>query len=436
MRWGCSGLQRFKGPEALIAVAPLMALAFLSLAVAGLAGSGLLAAMGGVDPGPLSALRALYPAHWALMIYGFTLALIAAEMLGFLSLEWSGRVAPLSVRAAVFLGVLSATALMVLGAEVLGLLVAALTLAVLTAYSVKTLVAPSWAGLPPTHYNYLLAVTPAVFALVSLYAALQELLPLPRMDPGLTGLILPVAAIIAVVTRDIPLLLGVNPARLALKTGGKLRLRAVAAFTISSLGVLLVAFNHWLPGGALLLLGAVTGLASTGLVEALSAAGRAVPREIRVHVASHLALAYAWLAAAGLTAALTGLGYKPPLAVDAYTHMITLGFMFNVIMGVDAVLLFGHAGIPVTEAPKPTPVPGVLLNLGLLARLAFDAGIAPGGLAAASAVLVGLGIAFFYLRAVRVLAPRVARHLAAARAESSAGAVEAEAFVPARHQKH
>jgi len=434
MRWGCWALQRFKGPEALAAVAPIMALAMANLVVAGLAGSGLLAAMGGVDPGPLSALERVYPVHWALMIYGFTLSLIAAEVLGFLSLEWSGRVAPLPVRAAVFAALLASTLLLASGLETPGLLAASAGLVALAAYSWRTLAAPSWAGLPPTHYNYLLAVTPLLFAAVTLYLALQGPLGLPALDPGLASVTLPVAAIIAVVTRDIPLLLGVNPARLALKTGGRLRLRAVAAYAAAFLGITLVALGHWLAGGAVLALAAAAGLGSTGLVEALSAAGRAVHREVRLHVATHLVIAYAWLAAAGALAAARGLGLEIPLARDAYTHMITLGFLFNVIMGVDAILLFGHAGIPITEAPKPSPIPGALLNAGLLARLAFDAGAAPGWAAALSAALVAAGIALFYVRAARILAPRLIRHLLAAqgRAETGSARPPAPRAVPAR----
>ena len=89
--------------------------------------------------------------------------------------------------------------------------------------------------------------------------------------------------------------------------------------------------------------------------------------------------------------------------MDMAVHAVTLGFMFNVIFGVDAVLLYGHAGIPFDKAPRPSPIPGLLLNSALILRAIHGfTGLAP-RLAALSGPLAGLGILFFYGRNIAKL---------------------------------
>jgi len=126
-----------------------------------------------------------------------------------------------------------------------------------------------------------------------------------------------------------------------------------------------------------------------------------VPVHVRRHLLGHLAASYAWMLAAGALALATGAGLLPSGASaagarDMIVHSLTLGFMFNVIFGVDAVLLYGHAGIPLSRVPRPTPLPGILLNTALILRLAHSLGYRLGGAVLLSGPLAGLGIALFY----------------------------------------
>ncbi len=183
--------------------------------------------------------------------------------------------------------------------------------------------------------------------------------------------------------------------------------RAIAAYSMALVGLASASTRRpagLLLGGILLAASALASMASLGLPEAIQSSSRAVPGYVKSNLTVHLTLAHAWLAIAGASLVAWGLGVGPSLwAMDTAVHAITLGFMFNVIFGVDAVLLYGHAGIPLDKVPRPSSIPGLLLNSALVLRAVYGfTGLAP-SLAALSGPLAGLGIVFFYGRNIAKL---------------------------------
>jgi len=349
------------------ASAPLLVSSVAMLALGGLGGLGFLLRLNGLPEGPLVILESLYPYHWAVMIYGFTLTLIGAEILGFLSSEWRGKPAPWHLRLAFLALQWTQVALLVIGELRFALALGSISLALLAGYSAWAFLKPSQWGFPPTHYNYLLALTPVV----SLSFTLYWLLGLPGLDLRIASIVLPITAIIAVGSRDIPLLVGVSPRAVAVSHGGSLRRRAVAAFILGVLSSLALGFGVHVAAAPLLIATAMAGLASVGLMKAVAAGGRrAVPEHVKMHAWRHMMASYAWLAAAGLLAAAWGLGVNGVPLRDSVVHAVTLGFMFNVILGVDAILLPGHAGLPLNAVPRPSIIPGALLNASVAHRVA------------------------------------------------------------------
>ncbi len=386
--------QAFTSEATFLKALPIMASAVIALVIGGVIGTGYLGALAGGEIGPLARLSSLFTAHWFLMILGFTNALIAAELLTLLSMEWSRRVAPAWVRMAFLAFYWASIILYASGMHEPGLLAAAAGLLIVGAYSFKVLTGRSWIGLPPSHYNYLLTATPFItLAVILAWLALGGF----SLPMALT--LLPVAAIIAVESRDIPLLLGIPPSRNFMAKSRSLRARAVAGYAVSTVAILLLAYGMYALGGVLLAVGGVLAFMSVSLLKAVEKASKAIPVEVKKHVTAHVALSYAWFVLAGFVALAYGTGLVEGWRIDSIVvHMLTLGFMFNVIMGIDAILLYGHAGISLSETPKPTPWPGLVLNAGIIARVLFDAGLAGGVAALLSAVLTGLGILLFYVR--------------------------------------
>ncbi|MEB3779891.1 MAG: hypothetical protein GSR85_06650 [Desulfurococcales archaeon] len=393
----------FKGEATFIKALPLMASALIALIIGGLAGIGFIMLQAGYKPPAIFSLLApLYGSHWYLMILGFTLALISAELLTLLSMEWARRVAPPVIIAVFLVFYWSGIILYSTGYTMQALGASIIVLAISTLYTAKTLLSRSWIGLPPTHYNYLLTLTPPLTGVIIAYWIISEKMGLPSYDLPIATLFLPVAAIIAVESRDIPLLLGIPPTKSLALRSKQLRVRAVMAYIASGIGVILVAMGHLIPGGLLLIVGGLLAASSVALLQAVESASKAIPRVIRVHVATHTTISYIWFIGAGAIAIASGAGYVNNVRVDdAITHMLTLGFMFNVIMGIDAILLYGHAGISLSETPKPQPWPGALLNVGLILRILYDIGIMQGWAAVASGLLTGIAIVGFYARNMR-----------------------------------
>lgn len=391
-------MSQFQGSATFMKALPLMTSAIVALMIGGLAGIGFIATISGVDPGPLSTLSRLYGAHWFLMILGFTNALISAELLTLLSMEWARRVAPPIVVGGFLALYWASIALYVTGQTRAGLLASVLGLAIVARYTWGTLLSRSWIGLPPTHYNYLLTATPIIMAALILYWLAAPSLGAPLYDLPLASIILPVAAIIAVETRDIPLLLGIPPSRSLAARSRSLRIRAAVAYTLATIGILAIALGHPGSGGLLLAVGGVLALSSVALLEAIEKASKAIPANVRRHVAAHTLASYAWFIGAGILATLQGLGVLEGRVGDAIAHMLTLGFMFNVIMGIDAILLYGHAGISLDKTPPPQPWPGLILNIGLALRILYDLNLLPAWAAVASGILTGAAIIGFYAR--------------------------------------
>lgn len=382
-----------EGLSIFLKAAPILASSVIALIIGGASGIAFFATISGLASPPTLLLDVL-GAHWFLMLLGFTNGLISAEILVMLSAEWSRRPAPASIRAAFLALFWAGIALYYSGFTSPGLTAAAASLLVTGVWAVRALLSKSWIGLPPGHYNYLLTATPWI----ALGAVLAWLL-WPAFDLAIAMVILPVTAIIAVESRDLPLLLGKPPTRSLATRSRSIAIRAVVSYLLTAAGIMAVALGARHLGGALVLAGGVGALSNVALIQSVERAGSALPPEIRKHVSRHVALSYAWIFLAGAAAIVEGLlpGSMPGFEW-VFVHMITIGFMFNVIMGVDAILLYGHAGIPLNKIPKPQPLPGAMLNTGLLILTLWGAGVIGTSLTILGGVLVGLGIVAFYAR--------------------------------------
>ncbi|AWR98409.1 hypothetical protein [Metallosphaera hakonensis] len=307
----------------------------------------------------------LFSAHWFLMIYGFFLLLIGNELLVALSNEWSGRTAPTWLILVFGVTVLIGNVLQEAG-SILSYYVILLALVILMNYS-RTYLSTSKIGLRPTAYNYLLFVTLLISSLVVSFQAVFDL-------PWL-GLIFPSLTIFAIMSRDLGLVLGgkrINQGEMTL------------AYLFLALGLL--SYGSSLSPISMILAW-VLSLHASGIPWAK---GRRYPRVA-------LSLAWAWL----LVSALAQGNY------DSFIHSIALGFLFNTVFGVDSVLmdmLIGVFGRRVSV--KPSYLPLVLLNLGLIMRIAFDLGMSS-PILFLSAPLQGIGILSFYVLTFRQVIPQV-----------------------------
>ncbi len=397
-----AGLVSFESHATFRKAMPVLGSAIITLFFGGFVGVLFLAQLSGFTGFP-SFLARLFGSHWFFMVFGFTNALISAEILTLLSMEWAKKTASTrTILAFLFFFWSSMITYVLLGGNI-PFILTIMSFIVVFIHSYKTLVKRSWIGLPPTHYNYLLTITPIIMVVLVIYTFLTKYTSgLPKLSLPTASIILPVAAIIAVETRDIPLLLGVPPTKsLALKSRS-LRTRAVLAYIVSIIGILLAATNNLLIAGILLVIGGLLALSSISLIEAIEKNSKGIPQHIKKHVTTHTIISYTWFIASGILLATQKLLNLNPQGIhDSFIHMLTLGFMFNVIMGIDAILLYGHAGIPLNKTPKPQPWPGILLNIGLLLRMIIDIGGITGITGLISGILIGIGILVFYLRNLR-----------------------------------
>ena len=307
---------QFRGGTTFIKALPLMASALVTLVIGGIAGLGFIVVQAGYEPPrPLSLLQPLYGGHWYLMILGFTLALISAELLTLLSMEWARRIAPPAVIAVFLASYWIGVMFYSMGYTLHALVASIVALSVATLYTARTLLSKSWIGLPPTHYNYLLSLTPLITGIIIAYWIVSRESGLPSYDLPVATLFLPVAAIIAVESRDIPLLLGVPPTRSMALRSKQLRVRAVLAYIMSGSGVLLISMGNLALGGLLLIAGGILAASSVALLQAVEISSTVIPREIRAHVAVHVAVSYTWFIGAGILATLYGSGYTGSIRI-------------------------------------------------------------------------------------------------------------------------
>jgi len=382
---------------------PIMFSGLAALILGGLAGVSRMLQYQGVEVGALEALSSIFYAHWFLMVFGFLLALISMEILALLSFEWSGRVADPLYRGAYLALFWSSIALLLAGSLDGALAIASISLAVLAIYASRVFLRPSRLGFKPTHYGYLLTASPLVGSSIAVvWLAAKHLTGSYIYDIAVASLAFPVASIIAVESRDIPLLLGGSPA-------GPSRGRLVAAgYSLALGGILLASTRAWQAGavgGLLIAAGGLLSAAGSGLLKSLlqGARGGLVPRYMATYSAFHLATAFSWLALGGVLASLYRLGLlEAPGLRDISIHAISLGFIFNTIFGVDAVLMYSHMGISLRRAPKPSYIPYVLLNTSLILRAVYDA-TGYTGITVISAPLTGISIVlFFALHNIRI----------------------------------
>jgi hypothetical protein len=86
---------------------------------------------------------------------------------------------------------------------------------------------------------------------------------------------------------------------------------------------------------------------------------------------------------------------------DMFIHAIAVGFLFNTVFGVDAVLMDMLLGLTGKRTVlRPSYIPLVLLNLGLVMRLATDFGLSSPVLWL-SAPLQGIGVLSFFANTLR-----------------------------------
>jgi len=395
-----SSMQAFLRESPIKKELPLLLSSLALLVLAGIVGVSYLSTLTINNPLVHSSwLIGLYGSHWFFAIMGFTVGLIASEILVLLALEWSGRTAP-HTAILIFLALFwPAMILYPLGYTNIALILSVIYLLFLFVQASRILLGPSLVGFKPTHYNYLLTATPALLAAVIVAWLVGKAEGITLFNLAMASTSFPVLTIIAVEGRDIPLLLGVKPTReFVLKKRKVLSRRAVATYILAFIGIMMAAVGNYsglLLGGIAIMLSAIFSIASTGLMEALSPGG--LPSKSRRNLFYTVILAQIWFIVSGVSfidAAITG----NHMAIDIAVHSITLGFMFNTIFGVDSVLLYGHAGIPLNMVPEPTYIPIILLNIALVLRALYDlTGVAP-ILAMLSGPLVGIAILWFYIR--------------------------------------
>ncbi|AHC52098.1 protein involved in NO response [Sulfolobus acidocaldarius SUSAZ] len=296
--------------------------------------------------------------HWFVMIYGFFLTIIGNEILVALSMEWKGEQAPdyyvigfaITVLISLLLSSTPYSFYLVLLA--LGMLI----------YHSRIYLSPSKLGLRPTTYNYLLFVTLIVTVFVTAFQIF--------LDSPWISLIFPTLTIFSVMSRDIGLVFG-----------GRLIKDKEIVFAYVFLLIGLLVYPNWI-SSLLIFAGWFFSFHGSGLIRAR---GRVYPKV-------SLSIAWIWLL---LSSVFSITNY------DAFIHTIAVGFLFNTVFGVDVVLidmLISATGVHVKV--KPSYIPIVLLNLGLLTRVIFDMGVTfP--LLLLSAPLQGIGILSFYLNTFR-----------------------------------
>lgn len=244
------------------------------------------------------------------MIAGFFAALIGNEILSVVSYEWAGRPAGIVLAYSALLWTTVASVLS--GNTRLAALTYALMLVALISYSIRTYLKPSRIGLGPSAYNYLLPASLA--SSIGLAAAALAL----GGDVAVAMLYFPISVIFAVMSRDLPLVTGTRPG------GWALNALAFALITAASSSW---TFGVAAAAGFLLIASWVAALMASGLMRV--AKKQRLFSYVKIHVA------YLWLAAGGVLL----LASPGGLWRDVAIHALSLGFIFNIVFGVDVILL-------------------------------------------------------------------------------------------------
>lgn len=314
---------------------------------------------------PLNPTFKLFPDHWFLMIYGFFGALIGNEILVALSVEWIGKPADDKLILGFLLTTLLGSLTFIFEKE-LGLIFTLISMLILLYYSQEYL-GYSRLGLKPTTYNYLL-----FFSLMISTAIVGIQLGIGYEIPYL-NLVYPASLIIAVMNRDISLVTNVRVSR---------PWENVLAFVL-----LVLAMSLYPNSQILLFLAWLLSFHASGIYRFK---GRKYP-------IVHLFTAWTYL----LIASIFISNY------DIYIHAIAVGFLFNTVFGVDVVLMdmfinaFGKR-----LKSKPSFIPYILVNLGLVMRILYDLGFST-SFFILSAPLQGFGIVSFFILTFRKIGVKV-----------------------------
>lgn len=342
-------------------------------------------------------LRVLLPytdSHWFIMVYGFFLALIGNEILVVLSMEWSGRPAILDLQLFFLIMLASSITLRILGLHYLSYVLTALAFLPLVFHVKTTYLKSSILGLKPTLYNYLILTTLIITVGVILYAAYGSLNGVTVYVP-IMSLVFPVGTILAILVRDLSLITGVR-----VSVPGYYHVLMYSLVIIGVLSMPTLAYTQYsIIPASLIIMGSIMAILGSGLLRAKTS------RPLSI---IELYTAFSWLMASGTLIITAQLTNKPWDYVDAFIHSITLGFLFNVIFGVDVILTdwllaYGGRGGAVTvrvgrsmrrSIPKALILPYMLLNLGVALRVIYDIALIPWA-GALTGVLSGLGILAF-----------------------------------------
>jgi len=376
---------------------PIMLSGVITLMLGGLVGIDRMLGYQGVDLGVIMDLSSTFSVHWFLMTYGFLLSLISLEILALLSFEWSGDVAGSIYRLLYLILFWISVLLLMIGDLEASLLTVSVILIMVAIYASRIYLKPSRLGFKPTHYNYLLTASPGIGgAIILAWLLARRLSSASPYDVAVASLAFPVATIIAVESRDIPLLLGGSP----LRPSTRRSIFIGYGLVVAGILVFSQSIYPWFRpfGGIPLIIGAILAITGSGLLRSIleGVRGGLVPRYMAVYSAIHLIAAFSWLIIGG------ALMLAYPWILDFSTnprdlaiHSIALGYIFNTIFGVDSVLMYSHMGISLRRAPKPSYLPYILLNTSLILRALYDiAGV--GGITVLSAPLTGISILLFF----------------------------------------
>ena len=315
--------------------------------------------------------------HFYLIIAGFFAALIGNEVLNVLSFEWAGRPAGFALNVA-YAALLWATVATVLsGNTPTAVITYAAMLIILIYYALRTYLKPSRIGLRPSIYNYLI---PASLASSIVLVAAAHVL---GGHVAIAMLYFPISVIFAVMSRDLPLVTGTRPGSWALNALAFALITAACSFWTFGVAAL---------SGILLIASWIAALLASGLVR--------VAKKQRLFSYLKIHMAYFWLAAGGVLLLVSPGGLWRDVAI----HALSLGFIFNIVFGVDVILL----DMLMSQAPRRVVVKArggvplvelatfILLNAGLLARAAYAGALEP-LLALVSGPLTGIAIVAFLL---------------------------------------
>lgn len=403
-------VQEAIGRRVLLSAMPIMMPGIILLMIGGFVGSVWLLEIQGIDLW----IEVPRHAHWHLMIYGFLLSLISMEILVLLSREWSGSIAPNWLVILLGLLIVLSSLFSIAGSKILSKGLLTIIFAMLSAYVYKVYLRPSRLGFMPTSYNYLLLITMIISLSLSILilTTMLGLSPLPWLDYRVASLFLPLGAIYSVYSRDLGLITGSRPTSFK-----KSRILSYLAYTLALAGVLMISMFAsgiaWILGWTIISLSAVVIAIGSGLLRSLVRIEKTIiPRHLARVGVMRILTGILWLLLTGPIALIGSTVGETMMLRDALIHMIAIGFIFNTIFGVDAILIYSHMGISLRRAPKPNPAPYILLNIGLILRILFDMGV-PSDLTKLSAPITGLAILIFYIQQ-----PKTMRRLGGNRIET------------------